>query len=60
MSTAVKRGRGRGRAAATLVFEGAIIEIVAEIQPCSVRAVAYKLFTRLADRKKEIFSGRMA
>lgn len=38
--------RGRGRAAATLVLEQAAIDIVGEIQPCSVRAVAYKLFTR--------------
>lgn len=37
---------GRGRAAGTLVVERAIVEIAAEIQPCSVRAVCYKLFTR--------------
>ncbi len=36
---------GRGKAAATLALERAAIDIVAEIQPCSVRAVAYKLFT---------------
>ena len=37
--------KGRGRSLSTCAFENACISIAAEIQPCSVRAVAYRLFT---------------
>jgi hypothetical protein len=38
--------RGRGRAQATLSLIEAMVEIAGEIQPCSVRALAYQLFNR--------------
>jgi hypothetical protein len=38
--------KGRGRAAATLDMIDAMVEIAREIQPCSVRALAYQLFNR--------------
>lgn len=44
MSTAARRGRPKGPAKATLEFIDAIIEIARKIHPCSVRAIAYKLF----------------
>jgi hypothetical protein len=43
MSTA---RRGRGRAARTIQLVEAMYKILEEIQPCSVRAVAYQLFNR--------------
>ncbi len=39
------RRRGRGRSKASLELIEAAIAILAEIQPCSVRAVCYRLFT---------------
>lgn len=39
----IKR-RGRGKASATLALVAAAVDILAEIQPCTVRAVCYRLF----------------
>jgi hypothetical protein len=38
--------RGRGRAASTTNLIEALVEIAHEIEPCSVRALAYQLFNR--------------
>lgn len=38
--------RGRGRALATITIIAILVEIAREIQPCSVRALAYQLFNR--------------
>lgn len=43
--TEVKQRRGRGKAAATMKLIEACHEILDEIQPASVRAVCYRLFT---------------
>ena len=37
---------GRGRSAATIGLIETMVEIAREIQPCSVRALAYQLFNR--------------
>jgi hypothetical protein len=37
---------GRGRSTTTIGLIEAMVDILQEIQPCSVRAVAYQLFTR--------------
>ena len=37
--------KGRGRSAKSLILIGAAIRILKEIQPCSIRAVCYRLFT---------------
>jgi hypothetical protein len=37
---------GRGRSAATIILERACVDILREIHPASVRAVAYQLFNR--------------
>ncbi len=46
MSTAPTRRKGRGRAKATLNLIETIVGIASEIQPCSVRAIAYQMFNR--------------
>src|SRR4051794_24052433 len=38
--------RGRGRAESTRALIATMVEIAREIQPCSVRALAYQLFIR--------------
>jgi hypothetical protein len=40
------KAMGRGRSATTTALMEAARNILATIQPCSVRAVAYQLFTR--------------
>jgi len=44
MNSSTKR-KGRGRSAKSLILIGAAIRILKEIQPCSIRAVCYRLFT---------------
>jgi hypothetical protein len=46
MTTTHPIRRGRGRAKATVNLIGQIRSILEQIQPCSVRAVAYQLFNR--------------
>lgn len=54
MSAAVTTRRGRGKAQATLQLIEACTEILTEIQPATVRAVCYRLFTMglIADMSK--------
>jgi len=44
MSTTTKR-KGRGRSVKSMALIQAAIRILQEIQPCSIRAVCYRLFT---------------
>lgn len=46
MTNTIPRRRGRGRAPKTLKLIRVMVEIAREIQPCSVRALAYQLFNR--------------
>ena len=49
METTTERDRGRrgrGRATTTISLMDTLVEIAREIQPCSVRALAYQLFNR--------------
>lgn len=45
MSAVIQQRRGRGKAQSTMELIRACQEILAEIQPASVRAVCYRLFT---------------
>ena len=45
ISTTVKR-KGRGRSAKSMILIEAARRILQEIQPCSIRAVCYRLFTQ--------------
>jgi hypothetical protein len=45
MTNATKKRRGRGRSEKSMILIEAARRILKEIQPCSIRAVCYRLFT---------------